>query len=70
MRDKKVTLNNYHGFLKVKSCLSNLMVFYREINRQRNNSECFYFDFSKTFNTVFSNILLDEMEKYDKINGW
>lgn len=42
MRDKKVTLNNCHGFLKVKSCLSNLMAFYGEINRQRNNIEYFF----------------------------
>ena len=31
MRDKKVIGNSHHGFLKVKSCLTNLMAFYKEI---------------------------------------
>ena len=49
-----------HGFLKGKSCLSNLLSFLNEVTRQLdegNTVEVFYLDFSKAFDSVNHRLL-------------
>ena len=60
MMDKKVIGSHQHAFTKGKSCLINLIAFCDEMT----GWEVVYLDFSKVFDTVSHNILIDKMMKY------
>lgn len=55
-----------HGYTKGKTCLSNLIALYDEMMRlvdEGKTVDVVYLDFSKGFNTVSHNILIDK-QKY------
>lgn len=66
MKDKKVIRSTQHGYTKGKTCLSNLIALYDEMMRlvdEGKTVDVVYLDFSKGFNTVSHNILIDK-QKY------
>lgn len=66
MKEKKVTESSQHGYMKGKPCLMNLIAFRDEIT----GWQVVYFDFSKIFDTVSHNILVDKMMKYGLDKQW
>ncbi|KAJ7424128.1 RNA-directed DNA polymerase from mobile element jockey-like protein [Pitangus sulphuratus] len=66
MENKKVIRSSQHGFTKGKSCLINLIAFYDETTTWMDEGrrvDIVYLDFSKTFDTVSYNILIDKLRK-------
>ncbi|KAF4804396.1 hypothetical protein TURU_008467 [Turdus rufiventris] len=62
--DKAVIDDSQHGFVKGKSCLSNLISFYDKATHlvdQGKPIDIIFLDFSKAFNTVSPRILLDKL---------
>ncbi|KAK4830270.1 hypothetical protein QYF61_009363 [Mycteria americana] len=62
VKHKKVIRNSQHGFMKRKSCLTNLIALYDEVTRLVDEGRAagiVYLDFSKAFDTGFHNILID-----------
>lgn len=54
MKDKKVIGSRWHGFMKRKSCLTNLIAFYDKMTSsvdEEKAADVIFLDFSKTFNT-------------------
>lgn len=52
MKDKQVTERSQHGFVKEKSCLTNLFTYYNEVTSLIDDGRAvddFYFNFSKAF---------------------
>ena len=61
-----------HGFLKNKSCNSNLLTFTESIARslhEKIGTDVIYFDFAKAFGTVSHNIILQQLKAQYKIDG-
>lgn len=66
VEDKKVIRRNQRGFTKGKSCLTNPIAFYDKVTSWVDEGRVVhvvYFDFSKAFNSVSCNILIDKLRK-------
>jgi len=67
LTDKKVIRSRQHGFTKGKSCLTNSVTFYNEIYSLVDEGRAVHIphlDFSKVFNAVSHNTLIDKLRKY------
>ncbi|PKU45527.1 rna-directed dna polymerase from mobile element jockey-like [Limosa lapponica baueri] len=61
MKDTQAIRPSHHGFMKVRSCLTNLISFYDKVTRLVDEGKAVdvvYLDFSKAFDTVSHGILL------------
>lgn len=61
IKDKKVIVSNCHGFMKKKSCLTNMIAFCNEMS----GGCCLFLILTRilTFDIVSSNILIDKLIK-------
>ncbi|KAK4828638.1 hypothetical protein QYF61_000286 [Mycteria americana] len=67
MKDKKMIGSHEHGFTRGKSCLINLIAFYDDMTGlvdERGAMDIVYLGFSKFFDTVSSNTVIDKLIKY------
>ena len=66
MEEKKVIRSSQHGFIKGKSCLTNLIAFYDGMTAWEDEGravDVVDLDFSKAFDTVSHNILRGKLRK-------
>ncbi|KAJ7415265.1 hypothetical protein BTVI_38830 [Pitangus sulphuratus] len=72
MEDKKATGGSQHGFIKGKSCLTNLIAFYNETSTWMDEGravDIVYLDFSNVFDTVSHETLIGKVKKCE-LNEW
>ncbi|PKU31932.1 rna-directed dna polymerase from mobile element jockey- hypothetical protein [Limosa lapponica baueri] len=70
--EKKVIGSVQHGFIKGKSCLTNLIVFYDGMTGWVDEGravDIVYLDFSKAFVSISHNILIGKLRKYE-LDEW
>jgi len=66
VEEKKVIRSSQHGFTKGKSCLTNLIAFYDDMTGWVDEGravDVVYLVFSKAFDTISHNILLEKLRK-------
>jgi len=68
VRDNQGIRSSQHGFMKGRSCLTNLISFYDQVNRLMDEGKAvdfIYLDFSKVFDTVPHSILPEKLTAHD-----
>lgn len=72
MKDKKVIGSNQCGFTNRKSCVTNVMAFQNDMISLMDEGKALdiaYLDFSKAFDIVSYNILIDQLTKQE-LDKW
>ncbi|CAM4628745.1 unnamed protein product [Lepidochelys olivacea] len=67
LKERKVIRNSQHGFIKGKSCLTNLIALYDEISGSVDEGKAvdmLFLHFSKDFDTISHSILACKLKKY------
>lgn len=64
VKDKKVIGSSHQGFMKRKSCLTNLVAFCNEITGCWRAVVVAYLDLREVFSTVSHYILMEKLMKY------
>ncbi|CAM4630454.1 unnamed protein product [Lepidochelys kempii] len=68
LEDNKVISNSQHGFVRNKSCQTNLIAFFGRVTSLVDRGEVVdvvYLDFSKAFDTVSNDLLINKFGKYN-----
>ncbi|CAM5112215.1 unnamed protein product [Natator depressus] len=68
LEDNEVISNRQHGFVKNKSCQTNLIAFFDRVTSLVDREEvvdAVYLDFSKAFDTVLHDLLINKLGKYN-----
>jgi len=71
VQDNQVIWPSHHGFMKGRSCLTNLISFYDQVTHlvdKGKDVDIIYLDFSRTFDTVPHSILLEKLADHG-LNG-